>query len=107
MSILKWLENIWNLRKIFDKYLPKIREILETLQTLQRQIEDLRQAKIDLQKEVTKLKGEVEAVSDSEDKSPVITKVNKYYDPQMGIEYLDFEVNGDKPSSEDDTVVEK
>lgn len=106
-NILKWLENIWNLRLIFDKYLPKIREILETIKRLQEQLSDLRQAKLDLEKEVNKLKGELEETTTPADNSSNITKVNRYYDPQMGVEYLDFEINGDKASPEDDTVAEK
>lgn len=27
--MFQWLENIWNLRKIFDKYLPMLREVYE------------------------------------------------------------------------------
>ena len=50
-KILKWLENIWNLRLIFDKYLPKIKELLETVKTLQKQIEELKAIQKELQNE--------------------------------------------------------
>lgn len=32
----QWLENIWNLRKIFDKYLPMLREAYTNYQELKR-----------------------------------------------------------------------
>ena len=53
-KILKWLENIWNLRLIFDKYLPKIKELLETVKTLQKQIEELKAIQEELQNENVK-----------------------------------------------------
>lgn len=34
----------------------------------------------------------------------VVTKINKYYDPEYDIEYCDIEVNGEKPDPEEDTV---
>lgn len=107
MNIYRWIENIWNLRLIFDKYLPKIREILETIKRLQEQLEDLRQAKIDMEKEIKKIKGELKEIPSSKDELPMITKSSKYYDPQMGVEYYEVEINGEKASSEDDTVAEE
>ena len=92
-NILKWLENIWNLRKIFDKYLPKIREIAETIRILQEQLADLRQAKIDLEKELEKMKSEQQGISAEE---KVNVTVDEYYDPQLNVEYTTVEVNGDK-----------
>ena len=53
-KILKWLENIWNLRLIFDKYLPKTKELLETVKTLQKQIEELKAIQEELQNENVK-----------------------------------------------------
>ena len=140
-NILKWLENLWNLRLIFDKYLPQIRAILETIRILQEQIDDLRQAKIDLEKELKKLLEEQRGIPIDDDqtvescKKPTIivpeglecvgepeyskyldrdyykpkhevTKVDKYYDPQLGVEYTTIEVNGDKVSPDEDTVKE-
>lgn len=133
--IFKWLSNLWNLRKIFDKYLPKIKKLLETVDYQQQQMKSLRQDILDMKKEIAKLKGATP--TPDEEKKPTIvvpeglecvgepeyskyldrdyykpkeesriTKVNRYYDPQLGVEYLDFEINGDKVSSEDDTVVE-
>ncbi|MDO4549840.1 MAG: hypothetical protein Q4C96_01145 [Planctomycetia bacterium] len=32
-----WLENLWKLREIFDKYLPMIREIYEEIQKLRQE----------------------------------------------------------------------
>ena len=47
--MLQWLENIWNLRNIFDKYLPIVRllqnrlpEILNELDQLRTEIQQLK-----------------------------------------------------------------
>ncbi|MDO4585510.1 MAG: hypothetical protein Q4D62_15610 [Planctomycetia bacterium] len=47
--MLQWLENIWNLRNIFDKYLPIVRllqnrlpEILNELDQLRMEIQQLK-----------------------------------------------------------------
>lgn len=164
--IFKWLSNLWNLRKIFDKYLPKIKSLLETADRQQRQMEDLRQEIINMKKDIERLKSPLgyldtermataivkarkteiptaeeepkfavnpnppslcrkptivvpeglECVGEPEysrsldrdyyKPKPEVTKVDKYYDPQLGVEYTDVEINGDKVSSEDDTVKE-
>lgn len=69
-KILKWLENIWNLRLIFDKYLPKIKELLETVKTLQKQIEELKAIQKELQNENVK---KIEQASTA-----------RYYDAETG-----------------------
>ena len=33
-KFLKWLENLWNLRLIFDKYLPMLRELYAEVSAL-------------------------------------------------------------------------
>ena len=138
--IFKWLSNLWNLRLIFDKYLPKIKKLLETVDQQQLQIKNLRQEILDMKKVIEKLKSplgylDTERMAEAivkarkteipmenetakeaskweveQNPRPMtesrITKRNRYYDPQMGVEYFDFEVNGDKDSSEDDTEVE-
>lgn len=40
--MLQWLENIWNLRKIFDKYLPIVRLLYERLPEILKELDDLR-----------------------------------------------------------------
>ena len=107
MKIVKWLENIWNLRLILDKYLPKIRQMSEALKAIQVQLEDLREAKFEVERELAKLKETskgipIEVVEDNV--KPVV--IDKYYDPQLGVEYVITEINGDKVSPDDDTVVE-
>lgn len=115
----QWLSDIWNLTRIFDKYIPRIKKLMETVDCQQRQIEDLRQNIIDMKKCIQTLKVESEGIlhetthaTERAEKPKIgsesrITKVNRYYDPQMGVEYFDFEINGDKASPEDDTVAEK
>lgn len=109
-NIWRWFKYLWRLRTILDEYIPKINAMLDTINWQQQTIEDLRQSKINLEKEVKKLKeGQetipIEVLAEEKDKSR-ITKVNRYYDPQMGVEYFDFEINGEEVSPEDDTVVE-
>ena len=41
--MLQWLENIWNLRKIFDKYLPIVRLLYERLPEILKELDDLRE----------------------------------------------------------------
>lgn len=55
-KIYRWLENIWNLRKIFDKYLPQIRELVETVKKLQQQISELKALKEELENSILLLK---------------------------------------------------
>lgn len=37
---------------------------------------------------------------------PDVTKIDRFYDPQLGVEYTDIEINGEKTSPDDDTVKE-
>ena len=93
-KFFKWLEYIWNLRLILDEYIPKIKEIIATLQILQMQLEDLRQAKMDLEKELKRLKEEQQgAVIEVVEDKPAVG-----YDPQVHVEYVDV--------SNEDTVRE-
>jgi len=93
-KFFKWLENIWNLRLIFDKYIPKIKEIIATLQILQMQLEDLRQAKFELEKELKRIKEEQRgAVIEVVEGKPAVG-----YDPQVNVEYVDV--------SNEDTIKE-
>ena len=123
----QWLSDIWNLTRIFDKYLPKIKSLLETVDRQQRQMEDLRQEIIDMKKDIAKLKGATPTTGEEKkptivvpegfmtqdgfveytpDSKPVVTKVDKYYDPQLGVEYTTIKINGDKGSPDEDTVKE-
>lgn len=99
-KFFKWLENIWNLRLIFDKYIPKIKEIIATLHILQMQLEDLRQAKFELEKELKRIKEEQQGVEIPVTEEPKATKEEKHYDPQMDVEYYSFEINGDNEDTE-------
>ena len=88
-NIFKWLENLWNLRKIFDKYLPQIRELLETVKKLQQQIADLKAMKEDLENGILLLKSTTK--DDKQDttvemeipsSTPRKSIVNSYYDSE-------------------------
>ena len=110
----QWFSDLWNLSRIFDKYIPRLKTLEEDVARLEQKLDDLRQAELNLEKEVKRLKSPPPSSTPDQPaekaetikKESRITKVNRYYDPQMGVEYLDFEVNGDKASPEDDTVRE-
>lgn len=123
----QWLSDIWNLTRIFDKYIPRLKKLMETVDCQQRQIEDLRQEIIDMKKDIAKLKGATPTTDEEKkptivvpegfmtqdgfveytpDSKPKVTKVDKYYDPQLGVEYTTIEINGDEVSPEDDTEKE-
>ena len=97
MNIFKWLENIWNLRKIFDKYLPQIRELVETVKKLQQQIAELKALKEELENAVLLLKSvdkqESEQSTTVEITVPSIS--HSYYDSE-GNGGWDVEINTDK-----------
>lgn len=101
-NIFKWIENIWNLRKIFDKYLPQIRELVETVKKLQLQISDLRAMKEELENSILLLKSttkETEQDTTVEIDAPATTSsasiVHSYYDSE-GNGGWDVEINPDK-----------
>lgn len=108
MNFFKWLGVVWNLRKTLDQYLPLINKMSLVLDILQEQIADLRATKFQLEKDIAALKKEKESTKDK----PLQTKENpaiiidKHYDPQRGVEYVVTEINGEKVSPDDDTVVE-
>ena len=149
--MIKWLKNLWNLNKLLYKLQLSVDTLGDLLDQHQIQLEDLRQAKFDLEREIKKLKSpippldvdrwaaalakvkaEEEAKSEATEEKPQIkidkspakpyiiveegcesksepfltTRSSKYYDPQMGVEYYDFEINGDKVSPDEDTVKE-
>lgn len=150
--MIQWIKNLWNLNKLLYKLQLSVDTLGNLLDQHQIQLEDLRQAKFDLEKEIKKLKSPIPQLdteywaerfakarieAEAKDKTEVakekpqikidkkstkpfiavedargvkstsnITKVNRYYDPQMGVEYFDFEINGDKASPEDGTVRE-
>lgn len=81
-NIFKWLENLWNLRKIFDKYLPQIRELLETVKKLQQQIADLKQMKAELENSILLLKVKDNNEEDKTVEISVPSKKDSYYDAE-------------------------
>lgn len=106
-NIFKWLENIWNLRKIFDKYLPQIRELVATVKKLQQQIADLKVMKEELENGILLLKQtnsendeqsteEIKPSLGYEEKvTTVPSKVNEWYDAD-GNGGWDAEINPTK-----------
>lgn len=90
-NIFKWIENLWNLRKIFDKYLPQIRELVETVKKLQQQIADLKAMKEELENSILLLKSTSteEAEQDTEEIKPSLGYESKIVD-----EWYDSEGNG-------------
>ena len=94
-NLFKWIENIWNLRKIFDKYLPQIKELVETVKKLQQQIADLKEMKKELENSILLLKA-----SNQEDKQDTVEMeipsiTHSYYDAE-GNGGWDVEINPDK-----------
>ena len=84
-KVYRWLENLWNLRKIFDKYLPQIRELVETVRKLQQQIAELKALKEELENGILLLKqSNSPDLQDTEELNPIIgyeEKVtDKWYD---------------------------
>ena len=92
-NIFKWLENLWNLRKIFDKYLPQIRELVETVKKLQQQIADLKAMKEELENGILLLKS-TSAKEDQQDTEEMAIpyKSDSYYDAE-GNGSWDIEIN--------------
>lgn len=108
MDVFKWFNNLWNLRLIFDRYLPKINRLVEAIDLLQLKYDDLRQAKIDMEKKIAELKASLKASTGilvPEEKPQRVT-VHKYYDAQMNVEHVDVEINGEDVSPDEDTVKE-
>lgn len=90
-NIFKWLENIWNLRKIFDKYLPQIRELIETVKKLQRQITELRALKQELENSILLLK---QINNEEEEQDTEEIKPSLGYESSIVDEWYDSEGNG-------------
>lgn len=90
-NIFKWLENIWNLRKIFDKYLPQIRALGETIKKLQQQISELKTLKQELENSILLLKqtNKEEEEQDTEEIKPSLG-----YESSITDEWYDSEGNG-------------
>lgn len=94
-NIFKWIENIWNLRKIFDKYLPQIRELVETVKKLQQQIADLKEMKEELENSILLLKPTTKEELDDTEELAIPYKSDSYYDAE-GNGSWNVEVNPDK-----------
>lgn len=90
-NIFKWIENVWNLRKIFDKYLPQIRELVETVKKLQQQIVELKAMKEELENGILLLKqtNKEEEEQDTEEIKPSLG-----YESSITDEWYDSEGNG-------------
>ena len=93
-NLFKWLENVWNLRKIFDKYLPKVRELVETVKKLQQQINELKALKEELENGILLLKASKESEQTTEEIN-IQSKSSSYYDSE-GNGGWDVEINPDK-----------
>ena len=106
-NLIKWIKCLWNIRLTLSDYSLVMSRLLEAVDRQQRQLEDLRQAKIDMEKEFKKLQGQKTIPIEIVEDKPRDVKVNKYYDPQMNVEYVDIEINGEKASPNDDTVAEE
>ena len=102
-KLFQWFENIWNLRKIFDKYLPQIRELVETVKKLQQQIAELKSMKEELENGILLLKQSNDtSQQDTEEMTPFIgceekpittsKKVDEWYDAD-GNGGWDIEIN--------------
>ena len=90
-SIMKWFENIWNLRKIFDKYLPQIRELVETVKKLQQQIADLKALKEELENGILLLK---QTNNENDEQATEEIKPSLGYESSITDEWYDAEGNG-------------
>ena len=95
MNIFKWFENIWNLRKIFDKYLPQIRELVETVKKLQHQIAELKALKEELENAVLLLKAKDNGEQDTTVEMNIPSISHSYYDSE-GNGGWDVEINPSK-----------
>lgn len=96
MNFLKWLENIWNLRKIFDKYLPQLRELIETVKKLQKQIAELKELKEELENGILLLKASKEKESEqTTEEINIPSRSSSYYDSE-GNGGWDVEINPSK-----------
>lgn len=94
-NIFKWIENIWNLRKIFDKYLPQIRELVETVKKLQQQITALKEMKEALENGILLLKSTTKEEIEDTEELAIPYKADSYYDAE-GNGSWDVEINRDK-----------
>lgn len=108
-NFFKWIKNLWNLNKKLDSLTSDTDCSLSKVAYLITQWEYLRGQLLDLTKQVKKLQEKQKTIPIEviEDTQPKNIKVNKYYDPQMNVEYVDIEINGEKASPNDDTVVDK
>ena len=66
----QWFSDLWNLSRIFDKYIPKLKNLMEDVARLELKLNDLRQAELDLEKKVSKLSKESQRV-------PLDTEINE------------------------------
>ena len=133
-NILKWLKNLWNLNQILSDYAdallkfgPEFYALKQKVDKLENELketslfgcttiftdriaEKMAEAKINAEKEEeAPVKEEPKWTVDPNPPSlcePRVTKRSRYYDPQLNVEYYDFELNGDTVSPDEDTEVE-
>lgn len=81
-KICKWLENIWNLRLIFDKYLPQIRELIATVKQLQKQIAELKAMKEEWENGILLLRQSNAVELEDTEELAIPSKSSEYYDSE-------------------------
>ena len=106
-NLIKWLKCLWNIRLTLSDHSLVMTKVLEEMGRLQLQLDDLRQFKIDTERKSKKLQESKTTPIEVVEDRPKNIRVNKYYDPQMNVEYVDIEINGEKASPNDDTVAEE
>lgn len=100
-SFVRWIKTLWNINEVLLQKDKAIDQNFVKIGSLQCQIVQLRTK---LQEVLTKLeKRDTIPIEIAEDRN---IKIDKYYDPQMNVEYVDIEINGEKVSPDEDTVKE-
>ena len=102
-SFIKWIKTLWNINNILLQGDKAIDQNFVKIGSLQCQIVQLRTKLRELS---DKLEHKTTIPVEIIDDQPRNIKVDKYYDPQLNVEYVDIEINGEKASPNDDTVKE-
>ena len=98
----RWIKTLWDINRILLQKNKAIDQNFVKIGSLQCQIVQLR---TQLQELKNKVENKHIIPIDIVEDNPRV-KVDKYYDPQMNVEYVDIEINGEKASPDDDTVKE-
>lgn len=120
VKTLRWWRNLWNIRKINEIQTQQINELIFKLTVLITVVDRLKSEQLKIKKELDKLKeGQktipIEVVEEiTKDTPPELSKADlarittdRWYDPQMNVEYFVMDINGEKASPDDDTVAEE